>query len=646
MSVNIEEMAAHLGKPRQNEVVEQYEQSHTHATTAFLLCFFLGYIGAHRFYLGQWRSGLAHLAIFALGAAALVAGFLTTAPLNAAFFVIGGVLVLASLIWEIIDLGRIDSEIHQRNLLLAEGLIAGALLSDSTAIEQAESKLDEAVHTAASQSRAASAAPAAATAGMISLEDLAKARALAEESGRASISYQELSNFTVSETPEERAGMRPVFEPATVTERKVNTEPLPASPEEPPAVETQTHIHSEDAYRVTDSVETDHVSGPSAAEAIGLGAAALGAAGAGFGMAEEMSAHEIPASEPVSEAVTEPEPAVTQSVEMASTEATSTLQADEITAPVEATTSNYTPTEPVTPSAPAAPDFFTTETVAPTTPETSRIGGDVTDAGTPTYIEPAADVAFSSSYPGYITLPEEPAPAPVEPIFANEVYSEPPTGTSAADAVTEPDIPLYITPDEPAPTYTPSAAPEPPAESYVPPVPDVYSAAAPQPELYRPSWETPTTPVTSTPEQVEPTRESNTLAEMAGLGAVAGAGALATDALSHHPTELEPAPSEPVALEPTPAEPATPEPAAVEPAAPKMKRIRIKHRIVVEGQVVREEIVEREVPADMDMAVAAQQIQAELERTSAASPDEIARLANLSADEELEVHRHVEGLGQ
>ena len=77
-----------------------------------------------------------------------------------------------------------------------------------------------------------------------------------------------------------------------------------------------------------------------------------------------------------------------------------------------------------------------------------------------------------------------------------------------------------------------------------------------------------------------------------------------------------------------------------------MKRIRVKHRIVVEGQVVREEVVEREVPADMDTALAAQRIQEELEQASAATPDEIARLANLSADDELEVRRHVEGLEQ
>ncbi|HEU0027143.1 MAG TPA: TM2 domain-containing protein, partial [Ktedonobacterales bacterium] len=97
MSVDIEELAAHLDRERLKDVKEQYEARATNATAAFLLCFFLGYLGAHRFYVGQWRAGLARLAPFILGVASVVAGFLTAAPLNAALFVIGGVLVLASL---------------------------------------------------------------------------------------------------------------------------------------------------------------------------------------------------------------------------------------------------------------------------------------------------------------------------------------------------------------------------------------------------------------------------------------------------------------------------------------------------------------------------------------------------------------------
>jgi TM2 domain-containing membrane protein YozV len=584
VSVDIEELAAHLDQARLKDVKAQYEARATNATAAFLLCFFLGYLGAHRFYVGQWRAGLLRLTPFILGAASVVAGFLTAAPLNAALFVIGGVLVLASLIWEIVDLGRMDKEIHQRNTLLAEGLIAGALLSDPAPIEEAAHKLDDVVHAAAAQSLAAGATPAAsaAPAGMITADDLAEARALAEQSGQAAISYHEVSSYSVSATPEERAGAAPEPAPVTETERHIITEPLPTSQDSAPVLEETTYVHRQEGYRVADSEETDRVSGPSAADVVGLSAAALGAAGLGYSAAEAVGAQEEPASEPVVAA--SPEPVVSPMPEPAAAHAPETP-------PVEA------------PYAPSS--------------ELPRAQTDVTDAWAPDSIAPTADVAYTGSSPSYIALPvDAPASVPAEPDRASEPYAM--AGAApVAEAALEPEIPVYLTPEEPTPVYAP--APEPPAESYVPPVPDVYSAAAPQPETYRPSWEEPTAPATPAPAKPE------TLAELAEAGSAAAGGALAAGALSDQAHG--------------PSEPATP-------AAPKMKRIRVKHRIVVEGQVVREETVEREVPADMDMAVAVRQIQAELEQSSAATPDEIARIANLTADEEVEVRRHVEGLGQ
>jgi predicted nucleic acid-binding Zn-ribbon protein len=96
--------------------------------------------------------------------------------------------------------------------------------------------------------------------------------------------------------------------------------------------------------------------------------------------------------------------------------------------------------------------------------------------------------------------------------------------------------------------------------------------------------------------------------------------------------------SEPAAVEPAATAPAT----AAEPTAPKMKRIRVKYRFVVEGQVVREEVVEREVPADADMAQEARRIQEELARADAAQ-NEITRLPS---GEEVEVRRRVEDQGR
>lgn len=614
MSVDINELAAHLDARRQTQVKEQYDARATHATTAFLLCFFLGYLGAHRFYLRQWRSAFARLILFVLGAAGLAAGYVASAPLNAALFVIGGLLILACLIWEVIDLGRIDNEIHQRNLLLAEGLIAGALLSDTSGVEAAAQQVDEVRRAAAAQSLAASAAPAGA--GAITAEDLAQARNMAEQTGRANISYESTSTFDVSATPEERADDHPVFEPATTTERHVDIQPLPAPEDAGPAVAADTHTHHVDAYRVTDEYETDRVSGPSAAEVAGLGAAALGAAGVGYGLAEAAHTAEAPSTSTTETPASEVTP-ISDAAAYQPADQNMSIPAAPINEPA------------AYDQAPAMDPFAH---IAPTPAEAIPSNPDVTDSGAPSFVQQTSDVAFASAYPSFITLPEQSAGPAISPI------------PDAAEEVTQPDLPLYFTPEE-------ETASEPVTQPYTPyeaaPTPQAYTApAAPM----TPSWEEPTEPVPS------PTQESHHAEEALGLGALAGAGALAADAWGRHEAPAaEPAP-EPAAEAAAPAamaepisEPATePEVAAapVTPEPPKMKRIRVKHRIVVDGQVVREESVVREIPADADMAEAARQIQAELEQGTSNSPDEIARMANLSPEAELEIQRRVEGLNQ
>lgn len=633
VSVDIEELAAHLERQRKNAVKEQYDARATHATTAFLLCFFLGYVGAHRFYLGQWRSGLAHFVIFALGAAGVVGGLIASAPTNAALLIAGGVLILASLIWEIIDLSRIDNEIHQRNTLLAEGLIAGALLAENAPAEGAAAKPDQPARTVAAQSSAAGAA----SAGAITAADLAEARALADQGGQAAISYHEATNFTDSGTADGQSGAAAPEEPTAVTERNVVTEPLPASAPAAPVSEVDAASHPESAPRATDGEEADRAAAPSAGDALGLGAAALGAAGLGIGAYEAAHAHDA--------AMAGPEPASPEPV----------AQWDAPTQPVEepATQWGAPEPEPAAQEAPAqwgepAPAGWA-EAVAPARDATAS-AMDATDAGAPESIAPVSDIAFASAAPAFITMPGEPATAPTSPAWMEDAYTAPAAGGAEADAVTEPDMPLYVTPQEAAPMYQPPAAPEPPAESYVPPLPDVYSASAPHPESYRPSWEAPTEPATPAEEPAAHTHEAEALAGLAGLGAVAGAGALAERGFAQHADEPTPEP-EAAVTEPMPeTAPATEsapvaEPAvAAEPAAPRMKRIRVKRRIVVEGQVVREEVVEREVPADADMAAEARRIQEELASADTAGSDEIARLAHLSPDAEIEVRRNIEGL--
>lgn len=64
------------------------------ALAAYLLWFFLGFFGAHRFYLGRWVSGLIMLALFGIGSALAVVlvGYLPLAVV-AVWWVIDALLI-------------------------------------------------------------------------------------------------------------------------------------------------------------------------------------------------------------------------------------------------------------------------------------------------------------------------------------------------------------------------------------------------------------------------------------------------------------------------------------------------------------------------------------------------------------------------
>ncbi|WP_420342733.1 TM2 domain-containing protein [Paenirhodobacter sp.] len=64
------------------------------ALVAYLLWFFLGFFGAHRFYLGRWFSGLVMLALFGIGSALafILVGYLPLA-LVALWWVIDALLI-------------------------------------------------------------------------------------------------------------------------------------------------------------------------------------------------------------------------------------------------------------------------------------------------------------------------------------------------------------------------------------------------------------------------------------------------------------------------------------------------------------------------------------------------------------------------
>ncbi|HEV7129597.1 MAG TPA: NINE protein [Ktedonobacterales bacterium] len=106
MSVDVSDLSAHLPDTLRRSVRTEYRLRAKSATTAFILCFFLGIFGIHRFYLGQMRQGLLRLVL---------------SPL-----------IIPGLIWEVIDLFHIDHEVYQDNLALAELLIAQAALSTSS----------------------------------------------------------------------------------------------------------------------------------------------------------------------------------------------------------------------------------------------------------------------------------------------------------------------------------------------------------------------------------------------------------------------------------------------------------------------------------------------------------------------------------
>ncbi|HEX2349577.1 MAG TPA: NINE protein [Ktedonobacterales bacterium] len=607
MSVDISQLTAKLDPQRQEMIREQYEERATNPTAAFLLCFFLGSAGAHRFYLGEWRVALAHLALFVAGVAALVAGLTQTLPLTeklanhpvgALLDALGVVLLLVALIWEIIDLGRIDHQVYQRNLLLAEGIIAGNLLADHTvedqAIQRAEANAARAQAQAQAAGIAAPVAGAAATgAGIITASEVADARKLAEEhAGSATISYSEMSRFDVSADPDQDRADAERTGDWTTTNTTTDTLPGATPDAAPiPVAETVTRTHTEEGSRVTDGYEIDRVSGPSALEVAGLGAAGLGAAALGAGLYG--AAHEA-THEPA------PEPAP-------SYEPYEPAGFDE-------------PTQPAyPPSASEPPQFDATD--APDAQAAAAPAyaydfgddlGDITDANMPAVAPPAADVASANASPAYVQLPDERQAPGWEPAAPFSALPEEEPSTAVYHA---PPPPLPGEPDY----FAPHSA-EAPAESYVPPVASVYSSPAEAPVAPTPSWDQPTSPQ---PEP-QPSHDEH-LGELAGLAGVAGAGALAGEAWAHSHHEPEPAP----------------EPVAAAPEPPKMKRIRVRRKVVVDGEVVAEEVVEREIPADMDTKTAAEQIQAELGHLT---PEQIAQRAHLSPDEEVELRQRTEGL--
>lgn len=90
---------------------------------AYILWFFLGGLGAHRFYIGRPGSGLAIFALIVLGVA------LTPSP-------VGSLLLVIGVFWVVADLFLIPGMIHSQNDAVRENLLRQLSMSNQAAIDQ------------------------------------------------------------------------------------------------------------------------------------------------------------------------------------------------------------------------------------------------------------------------------------------------------------------------------------------------------------------------------------------------------------------------------------------------------------------------------------------------------------------------------
>ena len=665
MSVDITRLTAHLSPEQQDEVKRAYRRRHENSTAAFLWCFFFGTLGAHRFYLKQWGAGFLRLLVPLIAVAAVVAGIvLKLQPAIVVAIVI--VLLLIALLWEIIDLFRIDHEVYARNLKLAESLIAGTLLSDHTVEQQATGRMEglmlQARDEAASAARAERQEVAADAAAAVP----PVAAAIAERSTTSTDDETEATIAAQQQRSEAAAAASDTYVARTVTE--ISDDPnatqhavrSPMGPQNDWSATENVHVEGE-RERTAEDAGTETAREPGA---LGDAATALGgAAVAGYAL-----------DEAITRSHSETDHSTTDSLETHATlSAAEAEQEDEavaaeveeapVPAPIPTLAEAETPTWPD-----HAPVTFA-EPVPGAELEPSDSTFDVTDTtGVMEAVKPVADIE-PEAVPLIISLPALAGSAGIfeattEPGGADEALVEldgPPDETdlfvaSAAPASeTSDDVPLVLLPveglDEPefggaSVADTPAGAAgmdtdAVPAESYIPPTVPVVTA--------EPIAETPEAgePVPFAVEPEAPAGESEapageTLAELAAFAGAAGVGGAVAGALTHRgeaapaaevapeQEQMTPAAPEPeAAAEPepvpvavpttttTPAAPVATE-AAAEAAAPveqprhRLRRIREYLQIKREGQVVEELVAEELIEVDEDPEPARQRLRDQL----------------------------------
>jgi TM2 domain-containing membrane protein YozV len=295
MTVDIKRLTAHLSQSQQEEISKAYKKQAENETAAFLWCFFLGWMGAHRFYLRQWGQGIIHLILALITVAIAVGGAL--AGVDPTIIVVAALpFGVAALIWEVIDLFRIDDEVAAMNLRLAETLIAGTMLADTSVLQQAQTKLDEVLHNVAAEDSQSTEGEGAAVAAAAAETDAAAEPVIAGSASEAPVEtaaaagatverYEATTTTRISADPNADqkddqpvpAGTKDWSETATESRDTLGGgEPGPGDTTEGTHIdETVTRAHTESGYSRTDSIDT--VISESAAMADDAGEAVIAA---------------------------------------------------------------------------------------------------------------------------------------------------------------------------------------------------------------------------------------------------------------------------------------------------------------------------------------------------------------------------------
>jgi TM2 domain-containing membrane protein YozV len=582
MSVDLTQLTAHLSPQQQETVRKAYKKQAENETAAFLLCFFLGLFGAHRLYLHQWGRGLLHLVVPVAIAAVIAGGLLT--GLNPAIIALVAIpLLIIGLVWMFIDLFRIDTEVAARNLQLAEKLIAQTLLADRSIDAAVQSRLDQLTREVSTGSAPAEAAAASvAAAGTVAAIDYA-ATTVTQISAEPE-PQQQAETAAPDTSPANWTTTEHVREPA------VSTDASPAGMAAPqPAMEdTVVRSHSETAFSATDSVETYHTV-----------------------MGEEPAAAASTAGDVVYHSVMGEDPGAPNPAPAGSEPAPTPAQSEAATWP------DHPPLSPIAPAdvaAAAGLGALAGRAVSGTRDATDLAPADAGAAPAP----PVADVGTAGATPQRVRLDDAYAfdtsqdTPPVVPIPVRPAYDEP---EPPADAV------LTLVPESSAGVVAPELA----ADAYLPPTVPVYDAAATTP-AYEPPVE-PIGPAPTESERTHPTGE--TLAELAGYGAVAGALAEAAHASEEPPVwpvpDALPDASATAAADttqdlPSPASSSAPAPDVVHDTQVTdrphhmLKRIRVVRQIKMGDQIVEESAAEEYIEPDADPEPVKERLREKLRR--------------------------------